>query len=191
MTRLYLVILVLVLASCQTRTVQRIDPSTQIDLSGRWNDTDSRKVADQMIFDLFDSDNFKDYAKQRGRKPVIVMGAIKNRTSEHIDAANFVKKFELVIHNSALADIVESDEFRDKLRVERTQQQDFADAESAKKFGKELGADLMLFGEITSETDTYNKKRVVNYITTLFLTDIETNRRVWYGQNEIKKFVKN
>lgn len=191
MTRLYLFIVLFVFASCQTRTVQRIDPSTQIDLSGRWNDTDSRKVADQMIFDLFDSDNFKEYAKQRGRKPVIVMGAIKNRTSEHIDAANFVKKFELVIHNSALADIVESDEFRDKLRVERTQQQDFADSESAKKFGKELGADLMLFGEITSETDTYNKKRVVNYITTLFLTDIETNRRVWYGQNEIKKFVKN
>jgi hypothetical protein len=49
----------------------------------------------------------------------------------------------------------------------------------------------MLLGEMTSETDTYNKKRVVNYITTLFLTDIETNKRIWYGQQEIKKLVKN
>jgi penicillin-binding protein activator len=181
----------LVLAGCQTRQVSRIDPASQLDLSGRWNDTDSRKVADQIIYDLFDSDKFKMYASELGRKPVIIMGLIRNKTSEHIDADNFVKKFELVIHNSDVADIVESDEFRDKLRVERTQQQDFADPASAKTFGKELGADLMLFGEMTSETDTYNNKRVVNYITTVYLTDIETSKRVWYGQHEIKKFVKN
>jgi uncharacterized protein (TIGR02722 family) len=177
--------------SCETRKVTRIDPSTQVDLSGRWNDTDSRKVADQMIYDLFESDKFKEYAKQLGRKPVIVIGLIKNKTSEHIDADNYIKKFEAVIQNSNMADIVESDEFRDKLRVERTQQQDFADPATAKQFGKELGADVMLFGEMTSEVDTYNKKRVVNYVTTLFLTDVETSKRVWYGQNEIKKFVKN
>jgi penicillin-binding protein activator len=184
-------LIITVLSSCQTRQVTRIDPATEIDLSGRWNDTDSRKVADQMIYDLFESDKFKEYATQLGHKPVIIVGFISNKTSEHIDADNYVKKFEAVIHNSNMADIVESDAFRDKLRVERTSQQDFADPASAKKFGKELGADVMLFGEMTSEVDTYNNKRVVNYITTLFLTDVETSRRIWYGQNEIKKFVKN
>jgi penicillin-binding protein activator len=183
--------LLVILISCQTRTVTRIDPSTQIDLSGRWNDTDSRMVADQMIHDLFDSDQFKKYADQKARKPVLVVGMIRNKTSEHIDAENYIKKFEIVIHNSGIAELVESDEFRDKLRLERTEQRDFADPATAKQFGKETGADLMLFGEMTSETDTYNKKRVVNYITTLFLTDIETNKRVWYGQREIKKYVKN
>jgi uncharacterized protein (TIGR02722 family) len=181
----------LVTLSCSTRKVTRIEPTTEIDLSGRWNDTDSRKVADQMIYDLFESDKFKDYAKQLNRKPVLIVGLITNKTSEHIDADNYVKKFEAVIHNSNMADIVESDAFRDKLRLERTQQQDFADPASAKQFGKELGADVMLFGEMTSEVDTYNNKRVVNYVTTLFLTDVETNKRIWYGQNEIKKFVKN
>ncbi len=44
---------------------------------------------------------------------------------------------------------------------------------------------------MTSETDVYNKNRVVNYVTTLFLTDMETNKRVWYGQREIKKYIKN
>jgi uncharacterized protein (TIGR02722 family) len=179
------------MASCQTRQVTRLDPSTQIDLSGRWNDTDSRKVADQMIFDLFDSDSYKNYAKVKTGKPVIVVGTIRNKTSEHIDADNFVKKFEVVIHNSGIADLVESSEFRDKVRVERLEQQEFADPATVKEMGRETGADLMLFGEITSETDTYNNRRVVNYITTLFLTDVETNKRIWYGQNEIKKYVKN
>lgn len=186
-----LLLLFLVSASCQTRKVTRIDPSSEIDLSGRWNDVDSRKVADQMIYDLFDSPSFKTYASSRSRKPVIVVGTIRNKTSEHIDADNFVKKFEVVIHNSNVADLVESGEFRDKLRVERAEQQDYADPSTVKQWGKELGADVMLFGEMTSETDVYNKKRVVNYITTLYLTDIETNKRIWYGQNEIKKYVKN
>jgi len=176
--------------SC-SRTVTRIAPDTPVDLSGRWNDTDSRKVADQMIYDLFNSGNFKTYAEQRGKKPVIIVGSILNKTSEHIDADNYIKKFELVIHNSGAADLVESAEFRDQLRRERAEQQDFADPATIKQFGKELGADLMLFGEMTSEVDDYNNTRVVNYVTTLFLTDIETNRRIWYGQNEIKKLIKN
>jgi len=190
MQKIFLLLLFASLISC-SRTVTRVNPDTQIDLSGRWNDTDSRMVADQMIYDLFDSDQFKQYAKELGRKPVIIVGMIKNKTSEHIDADNYVKKFEIVIHNSGIAELVESNEFRDQLRVERAQQQEFADPATMAKFGKETGADLMLFGEMNSETDTYNKKRVVNYITTLYLTNMETSKRIWYGQKEIKKFVKN
>ncbi len=177
--------------SCQPRTVTRVEPDTQIDLSGRWNDTDSRMVAEKMINDLFVSERFKEYAQQRNKKPVIVVGLIRNKTSEHIDAANYVKKFEMAIYNSNAADLVESDEFRDQLRKERAEQQDFADPATVAQWGKETGADLMLFGEMTSETDSHNNRRVVNYITTLYLTNVETNKRVWYGQHEIKKLVKN
>lgn len=187
---LFLLLAILATVSC-SRSVTRVSPDTQIDLSGRWNDTDSRKVADQMIYDLFNSEDFKEYAAVKGKKPVIIVGSVLNRTTEHIDADNYIKKFEFVIHNSKVADLVESSAFRDQLRRERAEQQDFADPATIKQFGKELGADLMLFGEMTSEIDDYNNRRVVNYVTTLFLTDIETNRRVWYGQNEIKKLIRN
>ncbi len=183
-------ILLLLIASC-ARKVARVNPDQAYDLSGRWNDTDSRSVADAMITDLLGSERFKEYSKEKGRKPTIIVGLISNKTSEHIDAANYIKKLELAIFNSNVADVVESDAFRDKLREERAQQQDFSNPATMAKWGEETGANLMLFGEMTSETDTYNKKRVVNYITTLFLTDTETNKRVWYGQKEIKKFIKN
>jgi len=185
-----LIFLFLVFA-CQTRTVTRISPDTPLDLSGRWNDSDSRVVADKMINELLSSPKFKEYAAARESKPAIVVGLIRNRTSEHIDAANYIKKLEVAIYNSTIAELVESEEFRDKVRVERAQQQDFAADTTVSKWGMEIGADLMLFGEMTSEVDTYNNKKVVNYITTLFLTDIETNKRIWYGQQEIKKYVKN
>lgn len=189
MVKLYPVLLVLLSFACSPK-VSRINPDTQVDLSGRWNDTDSKMVADQMILDLLNSDSYKNYAKQVGRKPVIIVGSIRNKTSEHIDAGNYVKKLEYVIHNSGLAELVESDDFRDQLRKERAEQQEFASPATMAQWGKEAGADLMLFGEMNSETDTSNRKRVVNYITTLFLTDVETNKRVWYGQREIKKLVR-
>jgi uncharacterized protein (TIGR02722 family) len=185
-----LIALALMCASC-TRQVTRVNPEQSYDLSGRWNDTDSKAVADNMINDLLPNEKFKEYIKTKNRKPAIVVGLIANKTSEHIDAATYIKKFELAIFNSGIADVVESDQFRDKLRVERAQQQDFASSATMAKWGEETGADLMLFGEMTSETDVYNNKRVVNYITTLFLTDMETNKRVWYSQKEIKKYIKN
>jgi penicillin-binding protein activator len=176
--------------SC-ARSVTRIDPNQQIDLSGRWNDSDSRQVSEKMINDLLASDKFKEYSKSLGKKPAIIVGLIRNKTSEHIDADNYIKKIELAIYNSGMADLVESGTFRDKLREERAQQQDFANPSTVAQWGKETGANLMLFGEMTSETDVYNKRRVVNYVTTLFLTDMETNKRVWYGQQEIKKDIRN
>ncbi|NOT76236.1 MAG: penicillin-binding protein activator LpoB [Cyclobacteriaceae bacterium] len=191
MKPLIFLLLVLFISGSCSRSVTRLDPSQSMDLSGRWNDTDSRQIADKMIANLLNSDKFKEYSKQLGRKPAIIVGVVRNKTSEHIDADNYVKKMELAIFNSGVAELVESDSFRDKLRAERAQQADFADPATMAKWGMEVGANLMLFGEMTSETDVYQKKRLVNYVTTLFLTDMETNKRVWYGQEEIKKYVKN
>src|SRR5689334_24210587 len=124
-----------VFAGCAPQ-VARVDPSTQVDLSGRWNDSDSRAVADQMISQLSTSQRFKDYAASKGTRPTIIVGSVRNKTTEHIDANNYIKKLEAAIFNSGLATIVESDEFRDKLRVERAQQQDFADPATVAEWGK-------------------------------------------------------
>ena len=189
--RITLVLTFIIMLTGCTRQVARIDPGVSMDLSGRWNDTDSRAVAEAMTNELLTSETFEKFAEEEGKKPAIIVGWILNKTSEHIDADNFIKKIELTIFNSGLADLVESEEFRDKLRLERAQQQDFASNETTAQWGQEIGADLMLFGEMNSETDVYNNKRLVNYVITLFLTDMETNKRVWYGQKEIKKYIRN
>lgn len=190
MTAVRLVLVLFLLTGC-SRSVTRLDPGQSVDLSGRWNDTDSRQISNAMIQNLLGSEKFKEYTTALGKKPAIIVGLVRNRTSEHIDTENYIKRIELALFNSGVADVVESGAFRDKLRVERVNQRDFAKASTVAKWGEETGANLMLFGEMTSETDVYQKQRVVNYVTTLFLTDMETNRRVWYGQEEIKKYVKN
>src|SRR4029077_20636879 len=110
------------------------------DLSGRWNDSDSRQVANKMITDLLASAKFKEYAKAKGKKPAIIVGTIQNKTSEHIDADNYIKKFELAIFNSGVADLVESSPFRDKMREDRAQQQDFSNPATIARWGEEVGA---------------------------------------------------
>src|SRR5258708_36519123 len=114
------------LISC-ARSVTRLSPNQSVELSGRWNDTDSRQVAEKMIADLLGSEKFKEYTKLLGKKPAVTVGLVRNKTSEHIDSDTYIKKLELAIFNSGVADLVESDSFRDKLREERVQQQDFAD----------------------------------------------------------------
>jgi len=66
----------IILASC-ARSVSRVSPDKQIDLSGRWNDSDSRMVAQKMVSDLLGSDKFKDYSKSLSKKPAIIVGLIK------------------------------------------------------------------------------------------------------------------
>lgn len=190
MVRLSFVLLMLLFFISCGRSVSRVAVDSQIDLSGRWNDADSRMVSDEMIKALAASENFRTYSKEINHKPVIIVGSVLNKTSEHIDANNYIKKIEVAIFNSGAAEMVEGGDFRDKIRQERTQQQDFSDPQTMAQWGKETGADLMLLGEMTSETDVLGSKRVVHYTTTLFLTNMETNKRIWYGQKEIKKYIK-
>lgn len=179
------------LGSCATRKVTRIDPNEQIDLSGRWNDTDSKQVAEQMSRDVLSKPWLIRFEGNNERPPVVIIGIIINRTSEHIEAETFVKDVEIEFINSGKVRVVASDLFREKLREEKEQQQSNATKESQAKIAAELGADFMLFGTINSTVDEYKKERVVNYKVNLELINLQTTEKVWIGDKEIKKYIKN
>ena len=48
-TAVCIALLCLVAAGCSSTKVERLDPETTVDLSGYWNDTDVRLVADTLI----------------------------------------------------------------------------------------------------------------------------------------------
>ncbi len=180
-----------ILGGCATRKVTRLDPNEQIDLSGRWNDTDSKQVAEQMSRDVLSKPWLSRFEGNKERPPVVIIGIIVNRTSEHIEAETFVKDVEIEFINSGKVRVVASDLFRDKLREEKNQQQLNATVESQQKIAAELGADFMLFGTINSTIDEYKKERLVNYKVNLELVNLETTEKVWIGDKEIKKYIKN
>ncbi len=183
-------LIILVLFSC-TRTVTRVSPDKQIDLSGRWNDVDSKLVSKEMINDVLSRPWREDYVKRTQKKPVVIVGIITNKSSEHIEADMFIKDLEKEFINSGMVRVVDNAQFREKVRQERADQQEYSSPETQAKWGRELGASYMMFGTINSVTDTYNKKKVIFYKINLWLTDMETNEKVWMGDKEIKKFVEN
>ena len=183
-----LVVLTIALINgCANRKITRVDPNETIDLSGRWNDSDSRLVSEEMIGDLLTSAWIPRYLKANDKRPVVVVGLVENKSHEHINSETFIKDVEKAIIRDGNIRLVVAGEKRNELRKERAEQQDYASPETTKKWGKELGADFISQGTINSIVDSYKKQKVVTYQIDLQLTNIETNEVVWMGDKKIKK----
>jgi len=171
------------------KQVTRVDTNTTIDLSGNWNDTDSRQTAEAMIQDSLGKNWYTDYMQQAGDKPTVIVGIIRNKSSEHIAVNTFVGDIERAYVNSGRIRVVATAEEREQLRDERADQGKYASDDTIAKFGREHGADYMLIGTISIIVDREEGNEVRFYQTDLSLVDIETNEKVWIGQHQIKKFV--
>lgn len=183
-----LLLLLLLLTACGTK-VSRIEVDEVRDLSGRWNDTDSRLVAETMVQDCLNHYWLGQFTGRAGRQPDVIVGRILNRSSEHISTEAFTKDLERALINSGRANFVASSEERLGVREERLDQDIHASPETRKAPGQEAGADFMLIGSINSIVDREGGDRVVYYQVNLELVDMTTNRKVWIGDKKIKKFV--
>lgn len=185
------IVLALLMGSC-SRKVTRVAPEKVIDLSGRWNDVDSRQVAEELTKQILGERWLMEYSKKNGaKKPVVICGFVKNKSSEHIEAETFIKDIERAFINSGLVRLVQAGEKREQIRGERADQQNNSSKSTMKKFGLEMGADFMLQGTINSIIDSYKKDKVVFYKINLELSHMETNEVVWIGDKELKKTVRN
>ena len=169
------------------KTVTRVEADSTIDLSGDWNDTDSRLVAQEMIKDVLDRPWLTNYQTSKGKEPDVIVGTVRNRTSEHIQTITFIKNLERELLNSGKISFVANKEERQEIRDERADQQENASPETMKKFQQETGADFMLRGDIASIIDQEGGDKVKYYQVNLELVNIETNKKVWSGEKKIKK----
>jgi len=177
-------------AGCASKRVARIEPGAVTDLSGRWNDTDSRLVANQLVEQTLSAGWAKRYTDTHGGEaPAIIVGTFANRTLEHIAVGTFVKDIEKALVSTGAARVVASGTERAELRGERKDQQQNARADTRARQGQELGARYMLAGELQAIEDVDGRERVVFYQVDASLIDLETNTKVWIGQHKIKKYI--
>ena len=178
----------LVSAGCAEKKVARVDSGQQIDLSGKWNDTDSQLVAKESIDDSMSFPWVGNFAKAKGRNPVVVAFGVKNRTSEIINTQTFMKDLERAFIRSGRVDVVADRDQRAELRDERADQQGGFTANPA-KIGKEVGADFVLTGTLNDIKDRDGEQELVFYQANLELVNVETNQKVWIGDKKIKKLI--
>jgi hypothetical protein len=189
MKKAFVIVLVLclTLACGSSRKVYRIEPETQTDLSGKWNDTDARLVAEEMVSDCLSRPWVMDWVTATGGKPVVTVGTIRNKSSEHIDTEIFTADFERELTNSGQVKFVASRGQREEIRDERLDQQEWSSPETMKRIRAETGADFILLGAIKSITDEIEGTKVVYYQTDLEMINIESMEKVWIGSKKIKK----
>ncbi len=188
--RVMVILLVaIVAAGCAGKTVTRVDSDSTIDLSGRWNDADSRLVSDEMIGDALAGTWYTNYMQAEGDRPTVIVGLVRNKTAEHIATTTFIGDIERAFVNSGKVRMVATAEEREQLRDERMDQGKFASEESISKFGREQGADYMLMGVISAINDREGGTEVRFYQVDMTLVNIETNEKVWIGQKKIKKVI--
>lgn len=179
-------------AGC-ARQVTRVSPESTIDLSGRWNDVDSRLAADTLISQSFAgmSGGWAHRHMQRtgGQQPTVIVGTVRNRSMEHVPVGTFVRDLERAYINSGVVRLVASRDERDEIRDERYDQQEHSTEATRTRLRQETGASHMLQGDIQSIEDRERGRSVVFYQIDLTLVNLETNEKEWVGQHKIKKYV--
>jgi len=182
-----LTLLLVMGCASSTRSVSRVSADEHEELSGNWSDYDSKLVAEQMIQDLLYRPWISNFNTDEDRNPVVIIGTIRNFSSEHIATSTFIKDIQRELINSNRVDFVADKQEREEIREERMEQQSYASDETAKRIAAESGADYILKGSIKSIIDALDNKAMKYYQIDLELMDIETNRIVWSKGKKIYK----
>ena len=178
------------LTACGGATrVTRIDAGVVTDLSGRWNDTDSRIVAESMVKEALEYPWLNTFSQSKRRQPVVVVGTVLNSSHEHINVHTFVTDLERELTNSQKVTFVAGKNERDEVRSERKEQAMYAREDTQKAPGREIGADYIMKGTIATILDEADGTKAMFYQVDLQMVDLESNAKVWFGQKKIKKVI--
>ena len=183
---LVLGILILTLTACSTQGT-RGPLEAPSNLSGPWNDTDSRLTAEAMVKDALGSPWSQRFTQLAGRKPMVIVGTVLNRTDEYLNTQGFVKDLERALMQSGQVQFVADAGQRQEVRQERLDQAPNARAGTGKPPGQESGADFMLQGTINTLVDELDNTKLLFYQVDLEILDIAGNVKVWQGQMKVKK----
>ncbi len=182
-------LLSIALTACSSGGVKGIDANEEIALSDRWNSTDSRLVAEEMMTDMLTFPWFRDYHINHDGNPTVIVQSIRNKSHEHIPVDTFINDIKRSLLRAGKVDFVVSGEEREDIRSERTDQEMNAAPDTIAEFGLEQGAGFALSGTINSIVDSNGEQRVTFYQVDLKLINMTTNREVWNGQKKIQKLL--
>ena len=123
---------------------------------------------------------------------MVYVSRIRNKTSEHIDTEAITDKIKTAMLKSgkvrftAISEV--NEEMIDQLRYQS--ESGMVDPRTRTTIGKQVGADLMLYGDIISIVKTVNRKKDVYYKINLELADLTTGLIEWSEEKEIRKQAK-
>lgn len=149
--------------------------------------TDLQMIAEKMVDDLLASGAVAQISAG-GKRPILFVDKIKNKTTEHIDTESITDTMSTKLLNSGkfrFVDMTTVNAVMDQMDYQKNS--GLVDEAKAVHMGKQLGAQYMLYGNFSSIVKTSGNTRDVYYKFTMKLTDIESGLVEFQSEKEIRK----
>ncbi|EPC6134875.1 penicillin-binding protein activator LpoB [Vibrio cholerae] len=148
--------------------------------------TDLQKIAAEMVDSMMMSGSVS--AITRDGRPIVFVERIKNKTSEHIDTESITDTISTKMLNSGKFRFVDMDRVeavRDQLNFQNNDE--LVNQSTAIQFGKMVGAQYMLYGNLSSIVKNAGSDKDAYYKMTMRLMDLQTGLIEWADETEIRK----
>ncbi|CAH6986098.1 Penicillin-binding protein activator LpoB [Vibrio chagasii] len=148
--------------------------------------TDLQTIVGEMVDSMMASGSVSYIT--RDQRPIVFVERIKNKTSEHIDTESITDTISTKMLNSGKFRFVDMDRVesvRDQLNFQNNDE--LVNQSSAIQFGKMVGAQYMLYGNLSSIVKKAGSDEDVYYKMTMRLMDLESGLIEWADETEIRK----
>jgi hypothetical protein len=184
---------VFTIVSCSSFKAERVDNKTSdekaLTITDQWVQADTEKVISEAMKDISESKGLKKYMAAHGKEMKLFVGEVQNLTSEAYFPISDLND-ELLNDISKEGNFILVDaESRGSLLKEITYQNDgMVDPATAKKVGKQTGADLMIFGNVFMKPETRDGKTIKQYSINIRITDISSGQEIFRTRNKLSKY---
>lgn len=168
-------------------SVQYGDATAVETLNTDFGSTDLQMIAEKMVDDLLASPAMAEIAPS-GKRPILFVDTIKNKTLEHIDTESITDTISTKLLNSGrfrFVDMTKVDAVAKQLDYQKNS--GFVDETKSVQMGRQLGAQFMLYGNFASIQKTAGSTKDVYYKFTMKLTNIESGLVEFQSEKEIRK----
>jgi hypothetical protein len=163
------------------------DPNEIDLLSDEWAPSDLQLIAKKVVGDLQTSPAF---AQIQGR-PVVIVGKLKNSTSEHIDMQSLADKIQTQLANTGKFAFVDASARQAVAEEYEYQGSGYVRPDQAKGPGQQIAPDYIMTGDLASIKQRVGSDEFIYYKMTAKLTNLRTGILEWTDEKELKKkFVK-
>lgn len=159
------------------------DPTRVELLDDKYNEADMQQMADTVIKAMVACN----YVANAPKPPVVIVERVQNRTEEHIDTVSLTDKIRTALIKSGKVRFVNKEE-RGTLESEYDYNSGGnVSGPTAKKRGKQIGADYILSGAIATNVQEVGNDKFIYYKLTMNLTNLEESTIDCTEEREIRK----
>jgi penicillin-binding protein activator len=176
------------------------NPSDTETINVDWGSTDLQMTSQKMVKSLLEAPQLAylaDPNKGQDQRIRVYMGGVKNETKEHINTASITDLVRTDLFSSGkfrfVGDAQAQQEVSDQVHFQTEAGK--VDPAQVKKFGKQLGAEVVIYGTLSSIEKQQgrsiesggSKLENTYYLFILNCVNVETNEIIWTDKQEITK----